>query len=315
MSDLEQDLRIEAFLNGDLSEEEQLLFKKQIDQNSAFAERLALHRIQRLMKAQMLDDYIEEKLAEWHRQHYDTPPSNTPPKSAYKGWINKPFLLRIAGVTLFSLIVIVLFMQPPKTTISAPPAKATPGLPKEEPVETPTNTSNPTNKKPVAELHTKSATKFNNSLTKTQLLALVDQYAMKNPDPGGKSLVNKRTSSSDSLFSKAFNTQDNKEAIALYEQLNNTTENPLIFHVTYNLGLLYFEEKNYQKAIECFSTVSENKDYENQNQAQWMLAMSYLANNQIDDGKNTLQEIIANPWHQFNEEQQASKLLSRLNEQ
>ncbi|HMQ47991.1 MAG TPA: tetratricopeptide repeat protein [Saprospiraceae bacterium] len=310
MSDLEQDLQIEAFLNGDLSEEEQVLLIKQMAQNSVLAERIAIHRIQRLMKAQMLDDYIEEKLAEWQQQNENPQTSN---KFTPKGWKNKPFLFATGALLFFFILFAILKTIPPAPPTVPPSSPQPPPTDVESP--SPANTP-PSNEKPIAEQPKKSTIPQSDAPSNIQRLALVDQFAIKNAQPGGTYLLEQRNTEAQSLFSDALKAQinqDNQSAIGLYEQLKKIKDNTLIFHINYNLGQLYFAEKKYQKAIECFSMVSENKNYDYQNEAQWMLAISYLANNQIDVCKNTLQEIISNSWHLYNEEQQASKLLFLLN--
>jgi len=78
-----------------------------------------------------------------------------------------------------------------------------------------------------------------------------------------------------------------------------------------SLALAYQENPSYQAAIQILSVISDNEDSSFTEEANWFLALFYLKNGQVEEGKTILNQIIkSKAWKQ----KEAATLLKSLTE-
>ncbi len=283
-------IKIEDYLDGKLPEAEAEAFEEQIAADPALAESVARQRLEREMMEVMLGDHIEGKLAEWE---------NTKKKPGKPGYRNWPWLL------LPAILTIAWLAWPTQPTEPAAPgvSEEKPAV-EEEPVETfqqeteaPAEPAGEQNPEPAERKEpAKDQPIAKKSPSDQQLLAL----AGRNEVPPVFVSGSFRGSSQADFKAASDALEDGKtdEAIRLFSQLAAA---PTLtgLDAANNLAYLFYQKKDFQKAIPHFQTVAGRQDYDYQEQAEWMLALCYLTTRQFSKLNPLLTEISTNQAHRY----------------
>lgn len=88
------------------------------------------------------------------------------------------------------------------------------------------------------------------------------------------------------------------QGIAILEQLKAANEQDM--DATFYLGLSYFKEGQYEKAISYLKPIAESTYLLNET-AQWQLGLSYLQSGKIEEGKAAIEAIATDVGHTFEE--------------
>ncbi|MCB0522385.1 MAG: tetratricopeptide repeat protein [Saprospiraceae bacterium] len=297
-------LKIEQFLDGKLPTEESAAFKEAIAADQALAEDVALHRIQRLMKAQMLDDYVEGKLAEW-QQDNPTPPPASEDKSRGKNnrfWLLLLLPLLLAGAWYFIHQNLPGAQDEATSTEEPPllpdtpvqPESTAPPVPRQtepEPASAPAQGAqpaqgkSPTNDAPIAQRGPSDA----------QLLALVDENDIVLADY----FPHSTRGAADELAKaeKARLSGKTAEAVSIYEKVakENTS---LGTEASWNLALLFFEQKNYKAALPYFETAASAPNFLYDEDARYFMALCCVATRQFDLSAKLLGQLLEKDYFQ-----------------
>ncbi len=79
----------------------------------------------------------------------------------------------------------------------------------------------------------------------------------------------------------------------------NYAQNSDNMSAAYYLGMAYYEQRNLGQAISLLQKVVAKESFGSRRQAEWILAMAYLRDGQLEDGKASLEKIRKDEWGEF----------------
>ncbi|HOY19453.1 MAG TPA: hypothetical protein PLC89_19240 [Haliscomenobacter sp.] len=279
--------KIERYLRGELSEEENLAMERAIAEDSDLAEEIEFQQLELDAMELILEDKLRGKMESWKQ----SPPP--PPKGGNGG-----FRFWIAGVLVLGLIAFgVWFLQPEPTT----PPKTDPIAPTEPTKDKIKDKSKDKTKPPVAiEDQTKDPIKdpIKDAIKIPKIDIASTSLAMNTYDlpedlKGALKSPEEGTTSPLDPGLKAFSIENYRKAVVEFNKIKPAAGEEVYLRAQELLGHAYFLNKQYPQAAKVFSILAQNQDYNTLRQdAEWYLVLSLLPNY----SKNKVQiETLLNP--------------------
>lgn len=282
--------KIEAYLTGQLTEEESLLFEQEAANDLQLASELSLQRLEHDAMDRMLEQELRNKMASsWAV----SPPVNpflekTETKvvqlDARKNWRVLRIAAAVGGVLLIAALLWRLSNNKPPEIVNEPPKKETSGEPSTQetpPIKVPEETEivetpdEPVNKKERPKEESPKPERPANPPSQNNYLAMAeDLYTA--PSSQASSLKSGDTPSEKSTILQAAEALDEgryKETLTLLGPPaagDQSTER-------YIRGHAYFKTGKYGAAAEEFKIIAADEFLPNYQEAQWYLLLSYLA--------------------------------------
>ena len=277
--------KIDAYLRGELSEEELNVFKKQLDQNPQLKEEVTFRKqIERTLKE-------ESKLSDFRQLQSDIEAelNQKPPSSSFK-WVY--ILLSVFVISAIS------FYYWPQSQDELPqnetPVKKQPEQKEKPPIQevSPLPEVEVPSSKPVPPSKpskTKEPIAADTSPKPEQLLALADQYDQAELIGQLDLNIERSDAAQDSLYGIAvYNFNQQNYPAALSTLLTFQAKHPQQKELLYPLGICYLSTEP-KKALDLLKRAF---DYNSVNREQWHLALAYLKTGATEEARKNLQEII-----------------------
>lgn len=282
--------RIDDFLAGRMSEAERAAFLKEMESDKSLEEELTLTYLEKEMASLMAEDKINAYVQSLHK---DNRPGKVDANTRRPLWMFGLGVLVLAAIALW-------FIYPVNTG---------------EQVKTPTNAQDSISSQggqPVAQVSDSSTGKTNDTFTgqspkdvtpskdlasskAKENLALALEYS-ENFHPElellGQAKITRGNKPLANAIDSLIKNEQYSKAASLLEKVKPEDANYLPDR--YRLGLCHFINKDYRKAIAVFEPLKANADNENHYQTEYLLLLSYLAENRIKEFLE-LGNTIANP--------------------
>lgn len=278
----EQFYRIEAYLRGDLSPEEQATLEAEIAGDPALSAQVAIQKVQRKTVELLIEDNLRASVKTWR-----TELESRKPVDALRSKIRKIPFWAILGITAGLLILVyLLFPGPDKVKTVLPTDKAEKSV--TPPQVTPTL--------PQASLPQKESPQKSSASEKipaaTKYLALANQFREK-PDFARNTL--RSSAKLEQRFKVAMDLLGQKQYEAAIDSLNKfETGDPLYASAQYNIGCAYYVQGKYQAAIPFLKNTSNDDNFIYADNAQWYLTLSLLASGNLKEAKTQLSKVLEN---------------------
>ena len=298
--------KIERYLRGELSEEENLAMEKTIAEDPDLAKELEYQQLELDAMDLILENKLRSKMESWKQ------PPTAPPAAS-----KKRFSFWIWGVLTLGLVALLFwvfpFFDPPQPTLPpAPPVKPPSGVPDR----------NPDNQddSPIAADENESQT---DPIKKAIQIPKIDKEAMalasvtydlpeelkgtlKSPEEGSNSPLDPGL--------LAFSAKNYRKAILEFNKIERSAGEDIYLRAQELAGHAYFLNKQYPKAVEVFSVLGRNQDYSTLRQdAEWYLILALLPNYSKNRGQ--IQQLlipILDPANYHNYQKQAEDLQTAL---
>lgn len=294
MENNDLNIKIEQFLDGKMDVAASAAFKREMDGDKALAEAVGMARIERLMKARMLDKYVEGKLAEWQVEDDPPPPAAPHEKAGPKNrfWLLLLLPLLAAGAWWFlrPMPIGEQTRAPQFEGQGTPPAApATQETGQPVPVQPAPSAPEKATERPVPPSRSQPAKPdvpvAQKRPTDAELLALAAEhdYLQSAYIPHGT-----RGSADDlAKAEKARKAGNLEEAASLYTKIAAEDSN-LGLEAAWNLGLLLFQQKKYTAAAPFFEKTANSPTFLYADDARYQLALCQLAARQFEKAKTNL---------------------------
>jgi hypothetical protein len=297
--------KVERYLRGELSEEENLAMEKAIAEDPDLAEELEFQQLELDAMEVMLENKLRSKMESWKQ-------SPTAPPAAAKRWF--PFwvwgALTLGGVAL--LFWVFPWFTPPQPAPSpAPPV--TP--PTEVPNENPGTQDGP----PIADGKKGQTDPIKKAIQipkidKEALALAAVTYDLPEDLKGTLKSPEEETKSPLDPGLLAFSAKDYRNAILAFNKIERSVGADIYLRAQELLGHAYFLNKQYQQAARTFSVLAQNQDYNTLRQdAEWYLILALLPNYSKNRGQieQRLAPIL-DPANYHNHQKQAEDLQKAL---
>lgn len=282
--------KIEAYLTGQLTEEESLLFEKEAAKDQQLANELNLQRLEHDAMERMLEQELKNKMANaWAVSPPANPFSEKPEAKvvhleAEKNWRVLRIAAAIGGVLLITALLWRLTNNKPPEIVNEPPKNETPSEPPTQetpPITVPNETDivetpdEPSNKNETPKQENKKTKRSTPPSSQNNYLAMAnDLYTA--PSSQVRSLKSGDAPSEKSTILQAAEALDEgrfKEVLTLLGPPaagDQSTERFIRGHA-------YFKTGKYGAAAEEFKVIAEDEFLPTYQEAQWYLLLSYLA--------------------------------------
>lgn len=282
--------KIEAYLTGQLTDEESLQFEKEAANDQQLANELSLQRLEHDAMERMLEQELKNKMASsWAA----SPPANpflekqeakVVQLDARKNWRVLRIAAAIGGVLLITALLWRLTNNKPPEIVNEPPKKETPSEPPTQetpPITIPEETEivetpdEPVNKKEQPKQKNRKTERPAPPPSQNNYLAMAENLYTA-PSSQASSLKSGDAPSEKSAILQAAEALDEgrfKEALTLLGPPaadDQSTER-------YIRGHAYFKTGKYGAAAEEFKIIAADEFLPNYQEAQWYLLLSYLA--------------------------------------
>lgn len=280
MSELELFEKIEVYISGELSKEEQQVFEQQIESNPLLAQEVEMHRLEHDAMNVLVAHEIRGKMQTWS-QELPTSSNNSKNKGFHWMWI-LPMILVVGGLVVW-------FNQPKEQNIpKTPPSEkiptqqesnpATEEIKTEEQKEQKQPEQQPTKKtdKPVAEI--KQKTNIN-----TEYIAMAEQL-YDSPDVSGTRLLG-----AENELQKVKDAYQDGKFEEVVKLLENATAQDL--EAQRILGHAYFRLKQFKSATEAFENIQKSGQISKTEEIEFYLLLSYLAESKLEEYNELLERL------------------------
>lgn len=298
--------KIERYLRGELSEEENQEMEKAIAEDPDLAEELEYQQLELDAMELILEDKLRGKMESWKQ----SPPP--PPKGGNGG-----YHFWIAGVLVLSLIAFGVWfwqIQPVKsiekitTEPTKPVEKESEDKPK-PPIAIEDQPKDPI-KDPIEDaIKTPKIDIASTSLAMTTYELPVElNESLRSPEEGTSSLL--------ASGKKAFSAKDYPGAVNELNKIQASAGEEVYLDAQELLGHAYFLNKQYSQAAKVFSFLAKNQDSNTSRQdAEWYLVLSLLPNYSKNKAQiETLLNAMLEPSNYHNHQGQAIDLQKNLKE-
>lgn len=310
--------KIEAWLSGELSEAEASAFEKEIEADPALAKEVERHRIANQVTDRLVQLNMLENFKKWQESMEEIPP---PPRkfSLKKIYFIALLLVVLAGGLLLCnnkkfIKHIIKTIIPPVPENSDPSNVLPSPIPSDAVAVEPIDTSSTTTTKSSETLE-KKPTQAPPQSQNSALIALADarlkglkesillQYGQTMGEEDEENLFFEQGL-------EAFKNNKPGEVIKTLEQIKN--DDPFFIAAQEILAVVYFSEKKYLKAINCYEIFAKENPFP---EVDWRLAQFYLADypTRKNDFWKKIEEITSSSGqHRYKED--ANKLILELKE-
>jgi hypothetical protein len=299
--------KVERYLRGELSEEENLAMEKAIAEDPDLAQELEYQQLELDAMDLILEDKLRSKMESWKQ-------SPTAPPAEDKRWF--PFW--IWGVLTLGVVALLFWVFPFFDPSQPTPPPVPPVTP---PSQVPnTNSGTTQDAPPPIASENKGQTdpikkaiqipKINNEAN-SLAAATYDlpedlKGALKSPEEETKSPLDPGL--------LAFSAKDYRNAILAFNKIERSVGADIYLRAQELLGHAYFLNKKYQQAARTFSVLAQNQDYNTLRQdAEWYLILALLPNYSKNRGQ--IQQLlipILDPANYHNHQKQAEDLQKAL---
>lgn len=301
--------KIERYLRGELSEEENLAMEKAIAEDPDLAEELEFQQLELDAMELILEDKLRSKMESWKQS---PPPPSKGGIGGYRFWI--------AGVLALGLIAFGVWFwqsQPVKSIekITTKPTKPTKPVEKESedkpkpPIAIEDQPKDPI-KDPIEDaIKIPKIDIASTSLAMTTYELPVElNESLRSPEEGTSSLL--------ASGKKAFSAKDYPGAVNELDKIQASTGEEIYLNAQELLGHAYFLNKQYSQAAKVFSFLAKNQDSNISRQdAEWYLLLSLLPNYSKNKAQiETLLNAMLEPTNYHNHQGQAIDLQKNLKE-
>ena len=306
--------KIEAYLDGQMSEPERQAFEQQIGQDTGLAELVATHRLEREMMDVMLDNDLRQEMAEWQKEKDRLPPL-VEKKSAGNRPPFRPWLLVLAALALSALALWWLRVPAP-----APPPKDKEQAEQqlEKPAEAP-ETSPPAGQEAGPEDEPENTRPEDPGPVAREDMPAPQQPAAPSADQllaaefsrnAGLSFDFERGEAAATPWDSAavlLQKEDFEQALPLLARVPPSSGN--FTRARLNAGLIHLQNGNFPAAIPFLKTAAENKRNRLWPRGEYYLALAYLGAGQLQDFERMAVQIQGFDGHPHGED--LKRLLSR----
>ncbi|MFK7773294.1 MAG: tol-pal system YbgF family protein [Saprospiraceae bacterium] len=280
--------KIENYLTGQLSDEEVIAFEKDIQNDKALADALALQKLEHDAMDRILETDLKSKMAKWKK----TPPPNpfendptsskkNPPSKSWTGWLFGLLgLLIFAGIVYTNLPASENVIQDKSTpTPSSEPSPFENVIPIEEESSLPNleekKIEEEVNSPPLASDKSQSVPKTNPPKKENRYLLLAQNTYESIPSIVSNLRSGEGGNSEKSDLERAAEAYDQKQYAAAQKFIGNPADTDEST-VRYLRGHIYFNLENYQGAAKEFEAVASEDFARDKEGAQWYLLLTYL---------------------------------------
>lgn len=296
--------KVERYLRGELSEEENLAMEKAIAEDPDLAEELEFQQLELDAMELILEDKLRGKMESWKQL---PPPPSKGGNGGYRFWI--------AGVLVLGLITFGVWFWQSQPVKSIEKSTTEPTKPVEEESEAKPkppiaieDQSNDPIKDPIEDaikIPKIDVASTSLAMTTYELPAELSE-SLRSPEEG--------TSSQLASGKKAFSAKDYTGAVNELNKIQASAGDEVYLYAQELLGHAYFLNKQYSQAAKVFSFLAKNQDSNTSRQdAEWYLLLSLLPNYSKNKAQiETLLNAMLEPTNYHNHQGQAIDLQKNL---
>ncbi len=282
--------QIDDFLAGRLGPEENVKFQKKLEDNPAFEEVVSFRFMEKEIEGLLLEEEINSIVRTWKKEENATESSDDEldRRNNRWWWFILIAILMISGVLLITYFSTPVSMKVPSPEVNVKERVVPNGEDNENsnpPIDNSRQSSPPETSTPPKPVAAREYQNRDLALRYAEDFQMYDEL-FRNTKRSGNSLTlqEKRI---DSLIA----IKDFQNAVPQMEEMLLRNEEDFI-QINYNLGIIYFLQGEYGKAVDHFERIADNLDNEDFNQTEYLLLLSYAANDQNTKAREIAELIV-----------------------
>lgn len=297
--------KVERYLRGELSEEENLAMEKAIAEDPDLAQELEYQQLELDAMDLMLENKLRSKMESWKQ-------SPTAPPAADKRWF--PFW--VWGALTLGVVALLFWVFPWFTPPQPTPPPAPPVTP---PIEVPNENPGTQDGPPIADGKKGQTDPIKKAIQipkidKEALALAAVTYDLPEDLKGTLKSPEEEIKSPLDLGLLAFSAKHYPKAIFEFNKIEPSAGDDVYLRAQELLGHAYFLNEKYPQAAQTFSVLAQNQDYNTLRQdAEWYLILALLPNYSKNRGQ--IQQRLApilDPANYHNHQKQAEDLQKKL---